>query len=146
MSDALATEPHRLLNIYIYIYIYIYIRQDGIVRQGVALILNKQLIWRMINYECISSRLLKVTIELRTDRITYFVVYAPDSSYEDTYVEDIFGTLQDEINIFPPSDNIVLLGDFNASVGSHMQYIWPEVVGSYDAGEHNEIGVKLLQY
>ena len=27
-----------------------------------------------------------------------------------------------------------------------MQYIWPEVVGSYGAGEYNEIGVKLLQF
>ena len=32
--------------------------QDGIHRQGVALILNKQLLEYMINYECISSRLL----------------------------------------------------------------------------------------
>ena len=72
-------------------------------------------------------------------------MYAPYSSYEDTYVEELFGTLQDEINILPPSDNIVLLGDFNASIGSHMQYIWQEVVGCYSAGEHNERGFKLLQ-
>ena len=38
------------------------LRQDGIHRQGVALILNKQLIGHMINYEFLSSRLLKVTI------------------------------------------------------------------------------------
>ena len=81
---------------------------------------------------------MKVTIEIRSDRITYFVVYAPDSSYEDTYVEEFCGKLQDEINILPPSENIVLLGDFNASVGSQMQDIWPEVVGSYGAGKHNE--------
>ena len=63
-------------------------RQDGIPRQGVALILNKKLSEHMINYECISSRLLKVTIELKSDRITYFVMYAPYTSYEDTYVEE----------------------------------------------------------
>ena len=89
-------------------------RQDGIHRQCVALILNKKLSEHMINYECISSRLLKVTIEIISDRITYFVVYAPDSSYEDTFVEEFFGTLQDEINILPSSEHIVLLGDFNA--------------------------------
>ena len=53
-------------------------RQDGIHRQGVDLIQNKQLIEHMINYECISIRLLKVTIEPRSDIITYkvyFVVY-----------------------------------------------------------------------
>ena len=72
-------------------------------------------------------------------------MYAPDSSYEDTYVEEFFGTLQYEINILPPSEHIVLLGDFNASVGSQMQDIWPEVVGSYGAGKHNEQGV-IIQY
>ena len=62
------------------------------------------------------------------------------------YVEEFFGTLQDEINILPSSEHIVLPGDFNASVGSQMQEIWPEVVGSYGAGKHNERGVKLLQF
>ena len=100
----------------------------------------------MINYECISSRLLKVTINLRSDRIKYFVVYAPDSSYGETYVEEFFGTLQDEINTLPPSEHIVLLCNVNASVGNHMQYIWPEVVGNYGAGENNELGVKILQF
>ena len=57
----------------------------------------------------------------------------------------MFGTLQDEINILPPSDNIELLVDFNASLGSYMQYIWSDVVGSYGTGQHNEIGAKLLQ-
>ena len=99
----------------------------------------------MINYECISIRLLKVTIELRSDRIAYFDVYVQYSSYEDTYVKNVVGTLQDEINILPLRYNIVLLGDFNASVGIHMQIIWPEVDGGYGAGEHNEIGIKLLQ-
>ena len=99
----------------------------------------------MINYECISSRLLKVSIQLRSDRITYFVVYAPDYSYEDTHVEEFFGTLQDEINIHPPNDNIVLIGDFNASVGSHIQDIWPEIVGSYGTEEYNKRSVKLFQ-
>ena len=41
---------------------------------------------------------------------------------------------------------IVLLGDLNSSVRSYMQEIWPAVVGSYGAGEHNERGVKLLQF
>ena len=27
-----------------------------------------------------------------------------------------------------------------------MQYIWPEVAGSYDAGEHNVIGIILLKF
>ena len=61
-------------------------------------------------------------------------------------IEELFGTLQYEINILPPSEHIVLLGDCNASVGSHMQDIWSEVVGNYGAGEYNERGVKLLLF
>ena len=40
-------------------------RQYGIYRQGVTLILNKQLIEHNINYECLTCRLLKVSIEFR---------------------------------------------------------------------------------
>ena len=75
----------------------------------------------------------------------YIIIIFYNSSYDDTYVEEFFGTLQDEINILPPINHSVLLGDFNASVGSHMQEIWPLVVVSYGAGEHNERCIKLLQ-
>ena len=75
--------------------------------------------------------LLKVTMEWESDRVTYFIVYAPDSSYDDATVEYIFGTLQDEMNLLPPTDKIVVLGDFNSSVGNTMHDNWSGVVGHY---------------
>ena len=96
-------------------------RQDGICRQGVALILKKHLGEKIENYKAISSRLLKVTMEWESERVTYFIVYAPDSSYDDLIVEEFFGTLQEEMNLLPPTDIIVLLGYFNASVGNNMK-------------------------
>ena len=95
-------------------------RQDGICRQGVALILKKHLGEKIENNKAISSRLLKVTMEWESERVTYFIVYALDSSYDDLIVEEFFGTLQEEMNLLPPTDKIVLLGDFNASVGNNM--------------------------
>ena len=71
-------------------------------------------------------------MEWESDRVTHFIVYAPDSSYDDVIVEDFFGTLQDEMNLLPPTDKIVMLGDFNVSVGNTMHDNWPEVVGYYN--------------
>ena len=48
-------------------------------------------------------------MEWESYRITHFIVYAPDSSYDDVVVEDFFGTLQHEMNLLPPTDKIVLL-------------------------------------
>ena len=85
-------------------------------------------------------------MEWESDRVTYFIVYASDSSYDYVFVEDFFGTLHDEMNLLPPTDKIVLLGYFNASVGNTMHYNWPEVVGHYAVGTNNVSGFKLLQF
>ena len=95
---------------------------------------------KIVNYKAISSRLLKVNMEWESDRITYFIVLSPDSSYDDATVEYFFGTLQYEMNLLPPTDKRVLLGDFNASVGITMQDNWPEVVGYYAVGTNNARG------
>ena len=84
-------------------------------------------------------------MEWESDRVTYFIVYAPDSSYDDATVEYFFGTLQDEMNFLPPADKIVLLGDFNAPIGNTMHDNWLEVVGHNAVGTNNTRGLKLLQ-
>ena len=71
-------------------------------------------------------------------------MYAPDSSYDDVFVEDFLGTLQDEMNLLPPTDKIVILGDFYASVGNTMHDNWIEVVGHNAVGTNNTRGLKLL--
>ena len=84
-------------------------------------------------------------MEWESYRVTYFIVYAPYSSYDDVFVEDFFGTPLNEMNLQPLTDKTVLLGDFNASVGNTMHDNWPEVVGHYAVGTNNTRGLKLLQ-
>jgi len=100
----------------------------------------------MVAYECISSRLVKITLQWDSKRVTFFTVYAPDSGYDDKYVEAFYESLQDEINKLPRREDIVLLGDFNASVGNDTYRNWPDVVGKYGFGKHNQRGFNLLQF
>ena len=120
--------------------------QDGICRQGVALILKKHLGEKIENDKAISSRLLKVTMEWESERVTYFIVYASYSSYDDLIVEEFVGTLQEEMNLLPPTDDIILLGDSNAPVGNNMQDDCPGVVGNYSVGTNNTRGLQHLHF
>ena len=81
-----------------------------------------------------------------SDVTTFFTVYAPDSSYDDVEVDSFYDELQIEINRLPRKNNIVILGDFNASVGEDTYSDWPEVVGKYGFGQHNQRGLQLLQF
>ena len=84
-------------------------------------------------------------MEWESDRVIYFIVNAPYSSYDDVIVEYFFGTLQYEINLLPLTDKLVLLGDINVSVVNTMHDNWPEVVGHYAVGTNNAKGLKVLQ-
>ena len=50
------------------------------------------------------------------------------------------------MNLLPPTDKIVLLGDFNTSVGNTINDNWPEVVGHYAIRTNNAKRLKLLQW
>ena len=122
-------------------------REDGIHRQGVATIIKKETAENLVSYDCISSRLMTATFQWNTNEVTtFFTVYAPDSSYDDVEVDNFYDELQIEINRLPRKNNIVILGDFNASVGEDTYSDWPEVVGKYGFGQHNQRGLQLLQF
>jgi len=121
-------------------------RRDGIKRQGVAIIVEKQFAKHLTSYECYSERLISATFATDEGPTTIFQVYAPDSSYSDELVESFYDTLQSKIDTVPKNHNYILLGDFNAKVGGDQHDTWPEVVGRYGLGKANERGLQLLQF
>ncbi|XP_011674927.1 craniofacial development protein 2-like [Strongylocentrotus purpuratus] len=96
------------------------IYSGGKVRQcGVALLLDKQTAKNVCRIEAVSDRLLAVRIKGSPVDIVVLVVYMPTTSdYEDKDVEDIYDMIDEELEKGKGNDYHILLGDWNAVVGS----------------------------
>ena len=69
--------------------------------------------------------------------ITVIQVYAPTSNGEEAEVEQFYEDLQDLLELTHKKDVLIILGDWNAKVGS--QEI-PRVTGKFGLGLQNEAG------
>ena len=74
--------------------------------------------------------------------ITVIQVYAPTSNAEEAEVERFCEDLQDLLEITPQKDVLLIIGDWNAKVGS--QKI-PGVTGKFGLGVRNEAGQRLME-
>ena len=77
-------------------------------------------------------------------------IYAPtnptDSTSESAQPSEVFyGQLQSTLSSVPPSDLLVIMGDFNAHVGSDNSN-WRSVLGPHGIEECNENGKHLLDF
>lgn len=91
-----------------------------------------------------SARLMKMRIPLSKNRhATLFSCYAPtlDSLEEDK--DAFYEMLDNELQRTPISDKLIILGDFNARVGSSHR-AWAGVVGRHGIGKINANGQRLL--
>ena len=122
-------------------YIY-YCGQESLRRNGVALIVNKSL---------------KCSIRMQSQKrqndlcsfprnpfnIMVIQVYAPPSNAEKAEVEQFYKDLQDLLELTPKKDMLLIIGDWNAKVGSQET---PGATGKFGLGVHNEAGQRLTEF
>ena len=72
--------------------------------------------------------------------ITVIQDYAPISNAEEAEVEWFYEELQDLLELTPPKDVLLIIGDWNAKVGSQET---PGVTGKFGLGIQNEAGQRL---
>ena len=70
-------------------------------------------------------------------------VYAPTNNAEEAEVEWFYEDLQDLLELTPKKDVLLIIGDWNAKVGS--QEI-PGVTGKFGLGVQNEAGQRLIEF
>ena len=75
--------------------------------------------------------------------ITVVQAYAPASNAEEAEVEWFYEDPQDLLDLTPKKDVLLIIGDWNAKVGS--QEI-PGVTGTFGLGVRNEAGQRLLEF
>ena len=74
---------------------------------------------------------------------TLIQVYAPTSNAEELEVEWFYEDLQDRLELTPEKDILIIIGDWNANVGS--QEI-PGVTGKFGLEVQNEAGQSLTEF
>ena len=92
----------------------------------------------------ISERLMKFRIPLANNRYaTIFSIYAPTLMAENEDKDRFYEHLDLELNRVPSTDKLLLLGDFNARVGTD-HVAWSGVIGRHGCGRMNDNGHRLL--
>ena len=98
-------------------YIY-YCGQESFRRNGVGLMVNKRVRNAVFGFNLINDRMISVRFQGKPFNITVIQVYAPTSNAEETEVEQLYEDLQDLLELTPKKDVFVIIGDWNAKVGS----------------------------
>ena len=74
--------------------------------------------------------------------ITVIQAYAPTSNTEEAEVEQFYEDLQDLLELTPKKDVLLIIGDWNAKVGSQET---PGVTGKFGLGIRNEVRQRLKE-
>ena len=92
----------------------------------------------------LSDRLMTLRIPLAGNtHLTVISAYAPTMVYAEEEKEAFYELLSNTLHATPDSDKLLLLGDFNARVGSDYA-TWPSVLGRHGMGKVNSNGLLLL--
>ena len=77
--------------------------------------------------------------------IQYIVIQvcAPTSNAEEAEVERFYEDLKDLLELTTKKDVLVIIGDWNAKVGSQET---PGVTGKFGLGIRNEVGQRLIEF
>ena len=98
-------------------YIY-YCGQESLRRNGVAIVVNKRIRNAVLGCNLKNDRMISVRFQGKPFIITVIQAYAPTSNAEEAEVERFYEDLQDLLELTLKKDDLFIIGDWNANVGS----------------------------
>ena len=93
-------------------------RQESLRRNGVAIMVNQRVRNAVLGCNLKNDRVISVHLQGKPFNITVIHVYAPTSNSEEAEVEWFYEDLQDLLELTPKKDVLIIIGDWNAKVGS----------------------------
>jgi len=114
---------------------------------GVAFAIANNIAKNLVSLpQAISDRLIRMRLPLNDKRyVTIICCYAPTMTHTDESKESFYAALTTAVKQVPHDDKLLLLGDFNARVGSDVE-TWPSVLGHHGKGACNSNGELLLTF
>ena len=91
----------------------------------------------------INERLMTMSLPLEDFTLSIISCYAPTLPSTDDVKEDFYGALSDTIKGVPLSHKLLVMGDFNARVGTDYAS-WENIIGKHGVGNENSNGTLLL--
>ena len=119
-----------------------YCEQEFLRRHGVTLTVNKTLWNAVLGCSLKNDRMVSVHLWGKAFNSTVIHIYAPKSNAEEAEVERFYEDLWDLLELIPPKDDLFIIGDWNAKVGSQET---PGVTGKFGLEVQNETEQMLIE-
>ena len=95
-----------------------YYGQESLRRNGVAITVNKRVQNAVLGCNLKNDRMISDRFQGKPFNIMVIQVYALTSNAEEAEVEQFYEDLQGHLELTPPKDVLLIIGDWNAKVGS----------------------------
>ena len=90
-----------------------------------------------------NDRMISIHFQGKPFNIMVIQAYAPTSNAEEAEVERFYEDLQDLLELTPKKDVLLIIGDWNAKIGSQET---SRVTGEFGLGVQNEGGQRLIEF
>jgi len=118
-------------------------KTDGQHQEGVGIIMDKEARKRLLGWEPVSPRIVRARFYSRYIKTTIIQCYAPTEQATEEDKDLFYSSLQDQIDQTPRHDILILMGDFNAKVGTD-NVGYEACMGKEGVGERNDNGQRLV--
>ena len=114
-------------------------------QHGAGFAVNNKLRGEIESPVVVSSRLMRLRLFLKSESVSSIVcTYAPALAASHDVKDEFYDALSAVLHQIPNSEKLILLGDFNARVGSD-DSVLPSCLGKHGIGKVNEKGQRLLE-
>ena len=110
---------------------------------GVGIIVNSKIAKSITNFIPVSERIIYVQLDSGPIKTNIIQVYAPTSDKSEETIELFYHDLISILRKLPKKDMTVIMGDFNAKIGSGRS---GDMIGPFGLGERNERGDRLCSF
>ena len=119
-----------------------YCGQESLRRNVVAITVNKRVQNAVLGCNLKNYRMNSVHFQGKPFNILVIQVCVPTNNAEEAEVEQFYEDLHDLLELTPKTYVLVIIGDWNAKVGSQET---PGATGKFGLGIQNEVGQRLIE-
>lgn len=112
-------------------------------QKGVAIIHEKALGLRVLGYVQHSERIILVKINTKPNNTVIIQIYMPTTNADDDEIEKIYEDINKLIDQTMAEDNVIVMGDINATVGEGNE---GAIVGQFGLVTRNDRGRRLIEF